>query len=169
MLYILVGTFIGTVIGIYFLTSFASDTLKIVFGIAVILFSLKMLLEKYFSIKKIKSQFGILFGGLGGITGGMFSTNGPPITLYLGHQIINKQTLRGTLVAIFLIDSVWRNGLYFFMGMFNSAMLNIVLFMIPVLIITTVIGSKIHLKLSEDFYRKLVAVILLISGILLVI
>ena len=169
LLFVLVGSLIGTVIGTYFLKTVASDTLKLFFAVFVILFSIKMMFEKYFSMKKIKSYFGTFFGVLGGIPGGMFSTNGPPITLYLGHQIKNKQLLRGTLIAIFLIDAIWRNGLYFFTGTFNYEMIKVALFMIPVLIVATIVGSKVHLKLSEYAYRKIIASILLVSGIVLLI
>lgn len=166
--FVLSGAILGTAIGTYFLKSFTSETLKIIFAIFVIIFALRMIFEKYFSFKKLKTYFGGIFGTLGGITGGMFSTSGPPIVLYLGNQIKNKQVLRGTLIIIFLIASIWRNGLYFFTGMFNNQTYKIALFMIPVLIVATILGSKIHLKLSESFYRKLIGIILVISGILLV-
>ena len=169
LLFVLIGALIGTAIGTYFLKAIAGDTLKLLFGIFVIIFSLKMLFEKYFFFNKIKTVFGIFFGMLGGMAGGMFSTNGPPIVLYLGHQVRNKQILRGTLITIFLVDSIWRNGLYFFTGIFDNSMYKVVLFMIPVLVVATIIGSKIHLKLSEEIYRKTVGTILLISGIILLI
>jgi len=126
-----------------------------------------MIFEEHIKFKKIKSYFGTLFGALGGITGGMFSTNGPPITLYLCNQIQSKQILRSTLITIFLIDSVWRNSLYAITGTFSLEMLKIVGIMIPILIIATIIGAKAHFKVSQNVYRKVVGIILLISGILL--
>ena len=168
LIFVLSGAIIGTVIGTYFLKFFTSETLKIIFAIFIIIFALKMIFEKYFSFKKLKSYFGGFFGIFGGITGGMFSASGPPIVLYLGNQIRNKQILRGTLIVIFLIASIWRNVLYFFNGMFNSQTYKIAIIMIPVLIIAAFLGSKIYIRLSEDFYRKLIGVILAASGVLLI-
>ncbi len=167
-IYVICGVFLGTAIGTYFLMSFASNILRMIFGLFVIVFSLKMIFEERFSFKKLKSYFGCLFGTIGGITSGMFSTNGPPIALYLGHQIRNKHILRGTMISIFLIDSIWRNSLYFVTGAFNSNVYEIALFMIPALLAATFLGSRIHLRLSEDAYRKIVGVILLIGGIILI-
>lgn len=168
LLFVFGGAVIGTAIGTYFLKSFTSETLKIIFAIVVIIFALRMIFEKYFSFKKIKSYFGVIFGTLGGITGGMFSTSGPPFVLYLGNQIKNKRVLRGTLISVLLSISIWRNGLYFFSGMFNSQIYKITALMIPVLIIAAILGSKVHLKISESFYRKLIGIILVLSGVLLI-
>ncbi|MBS1266802.1 MAG: hypothetical protein MAG795_00771 [Candidatus Woesearchaeota archaeon] len=166
-LHIIIGTSVGTLIGTFFLKRFATSTLKTIFGIVVILFSLNMLLDKYYF--KLKIYFGTIFGMVGGITGGMFSTNGPPIALYLGHKIKNKKILRGTLVSVFLVDEIWRNGVYFFTKTFTKTMMKTVVFMVPVLAIAMFVGSKVHLRISEEGYRMIVAGALIMSGILLLI
>ena len=169
LLLVFIGAFFGTIVGVYLLKSVANDTLKIIFGVLVILFALRMIFEKYLSFKKLKSYFATVFGAIGGLTGGMFSTHGPPIALYLGHQIKDKHILRGTLILVFLIISIWRNGLYLFTGMFNTEIYTISAFMIPIIIIASFFGSKVHLKISQEVYRKIVVGILLVSGILLVV
>lgn len=168
LFFILVGGFLGTILGVYLLKSLASDSLKLIFAILIILFSLRMIFKKYFSFKKLKSYFGFLFGGLGGITGGMFGTNGPPIVLYLGNQIRNKHILRGTLIVVLLISAIFRNGLYFFTNTFNNNIYIIVLFAIPILVISTILGSRVYQKINQELYQKIISIILLINGIILI-
>lgn len=166
--YVLVGAFFGVIIGLYFLRSVESATLRMVFGVFIIFFSLKILFQERLSTRKMRSQFGSLFGMLGGITGGMFSTNGPPIAFYLEHQIKKRQALRATLIAALLVATMWRNCLYLATGVFESDMIPVVVLTVPVLLVATFAGTHVHLKLSEAVYRKAVGTILLVSGVLLI-
>jgi len=167
LFHILQGAVVGTLIGVYFFHSFESGTLKFIFGLCVILFALKILLQDPLSQKRMKAYLGRVFGVLGGITGSMFSTSGPLFTFYLEHQIKEKQVLRATLITAFLVDAVWRNSFYLATGVFEGDMYRLVLVMVPVLLVATFAGSHVHLKLSESVYRKAVGTILLVSGVLL--
>jgi len=128
-----------------------------------------MFFENHISFRKLKSAFGIIFGFLGGITGGLLSIDGSILTIFFSNQIKDKQILRSTLIAIFIPVGIWRNALFYFTNVFNTEILKISLFMIPVVIIATIIGSRIYLKLNQELYRRIVAGILLLSGMLLLI
>lgn len=164
LIFIIIGSFIGAQI----LANYSSVLLKKIFGIIIILFSLKMLLiaDKKI-IKKIKKYWGAIAGFIGGILGGMFDTNGPPIVIYLGHKL-KKQTFRATITAIFFIDVIWRNILYIWNGVATLESFKFALLLLPALIIGIFAGSKIHIKINEVLFKKAVAIILLITGILLI-
>lgn len=164
LIFVIIGSFIGARI----LLSFDSILLKKILGILIILFSLRMLLvaEKK-TIKKIKKFWGAVAGLIGGISGGMFDVNGPPIVIYFGHKL-KKENFRATITAIFFIDAIWRNILYITNGITTLDSFKFALFILPALIIGILFGSKIHIKVNEILFKRIIAVILLIAGILLI-
>ena len=164
LMFVMVGSFIGAQI----LANYDSILLKRIFAIFVILFSLRMLLTSERKIiRKIKKFWGAIAGFIGGILGGMFDTNGPPIVIYFGHKL-DKEKFRATITAIFFVDVIWRNILYVSNGVTSLDTLKFALFLLPALIIGIFLGSKIHLKINEVLFRRIVAVILLITGIVLI-
>lgn len=168
LLLVLIFMIIGSFIGVKILANYNSTLLKRLFGILVILFSLEMIYDlKNKIVKKVKRFWGAIAGFIAGILGGMFDTNGPPIAIYFGHQL-KKETFRATITAIFFLDSIFRNALYINAGITTLEVLKFALFLLPALIIGLILGSKIHLKVDEILFRKIVAFIILIAGILLV-
>ena len=164
LIFVMIGSFIGTQI----LVNYDSLLLKKIFGIVVILFSIRMLsIADKKVLKKIKKVWGVIAGFIAGILGGMFDTNGPPLVIYFGYKL-KKETFRATLIAIFFVDVVWRNILYVSSGVTSLETLKFALFLLPALIIGIFLGSKIHLKINEVLFKRIVAVILLITGIVLI-
>ncbi len=166
---ILAGLLLGTLLGIFFLRSFENQTLRIIFGVVVILFALKILFLASPGKGKLKPSVGVAAGFAGGVTGGMFSTSGPPMVAYLEHQLSDKTTLRATLITAFLVGSTWQNSLYAVVGILDREILIVALFMIPVLLVSSYLGTRFHPKINENFYRKAVGAILMVSGILLLV
>jgi len=112
-LLLLSGLLIGTAIGTYFLISFGNEALKRVFGVVVILFALKILvLDNEETKRQISKIWAPVSGLAGGCTGAMFGLNGPPLVLYLTHQLRDKQIFRATLYGIFFVDACYRLILY---------------------------------------------------------
>jgi len=167
-IFVLIFVIIGSFIGAQILANFDSIFLKKIFGIVIILFALRMLLIAYKKvIKKIKRFWGAIAGFIGGISGGIFDINGPPIVIYMGHKL-KKESFRATITAIFFVDVIWRNILYVLNGVASFESFKFALFLLPALIIGILIGSKIHIKINEVLFRRVVAVVLFITGILLV-
>lgn len=166
---LLSGLVIGTGIGTYFLVSFGNEVLKKVFGILVILFALKILIEKS---EETKRQIGRIWapvsGFVGGCVGGMFGLNGPPMVLYLAHQIRDKKIFRATLYGVFFVDACYRLVLYSFSKLITIEIIKFALYITPFLLIGLFMGSKLHAKINENIFKKIIALILIITGIFLV-
>ena len=164
-LLILSGLVIGTAIGTYFLVSFGNEALKRVFGVAVILFALKILILDKENIKRQISKIWAPVSGLaGGCTGAMFGLNGPPLVLYLTHRLKDKQIFRATLYGIFFIDACYRLILYSFNKLVTIEVIKFALYLAPFLLIGLLLGSKLHAKINENIFKKIIALILIITG-----
>jgi uncharacterized membrane protein YfcA len=166
---LLLGLIIGTGIGTYFLVSFGNVVLKRVFGGLIILFALRMLIWNNESARKqVNRIWAPISGFLGGCAGGMFGLNGSPIILYLTHQLKDKQVFRATLYAVFFIDSCYRLILYSFSRLITVEIIKFALYLTPFLLIGIFLGSKLHTKVEGNIFRKIVALVLLVAGILLI-
>lgn len=167
-LLLLSGLVIGTAIGTYFLVSFANEDLKRVFGVVVILFALRMLIWDNENIKKRISKIWAPLSGLaGGCTGAMFGLNGPPLVLYLTHQLKDKQIFRATLYGIFFVDACYRLILYSFNKLITIEVIKFALYLSPFLLVGVLLGSKLHAKINENLFKKIIALILMVTGVFL--
>lgn len=169
-LLVLAGLFIGTAAGTHFLLSFGSGALKRIFGVLVIMFALKMLI---WDNRETKRRLGEIWapvaGVVGGLTGAMFGLNGPPMVLYLTRQLEDKQVFRATLYGLFLVDACYRLVLYSWGGLINWEVVQFAMYLTPFLLAGLVVGSKLHARISQDIFKRIVALILLVTGTFLII
>jgi uncharacterized membrane protein YfcA len=169
-LLILSGLAVGTAVGTYLLVSFGNEALRNVFGVLVVLFALKILI---WDDEKAKDRLGRMWGpvaGLaGGCTGAMFGLNGPPLVVYLVHRLRDKRVFRATLYAIFFVDACYRLILYSLGGLINTRVITFALYLTPFLLVGIMLGSKLHVRVRQDLFRRVVALVLVAAGALLII
>ena len=163
---LVIGALFGVMLGTYFLVTHESMLLKKIFGITVILFALNMLFPKI-KLQAVNRWFGVIAGFISGVLGAMFKTSGPPAVIYLNHQIKKKLYFRSTILAYFLISNLWTLLLFVYSDLITAPVLHLSLILIPVMIIGLIIGSKIHIDVSETLFKKMISIILIVSGILL--
>lgn len=158
-----VGTFVGTRL----LSQIENNILTATLGVIIILISVFIFL-KPIPTRKYPKWLGYIVGFIAGVSGGVFGINGPPIVIYLSAHIKSKREQRATLLAIFTLDALWRSTLFLQNGSFDKNILSWFLVLLPVIIITTLIGQQVHLKIERTTYKKLVGSILLVAGILVI-
>ena len=167
---LIIGTIIGSLLGTYILYSLANIFLKRALGVAIILFALNLLMGKISNhIKPLSSGWGVLAGTIGGVLGGLFGTSGPPFVVYLTYKLKKKNVLRASLIGLFAIDYSWRVGVFAATGLLTIQILKFALLLTPALILGTILGHKVHFKISEVQFRQIVAAILTVSGIFLIV
>jgi uncharacterized membrane protein YfcA len=168
---------IGTAIGTWALLSFGHDILKRVLGILVSGWALFMLLrgegtaapETAVQYARQMTYAAPLSGLLGGALGAMFSVNGPPIIIYLSYILEDKQVFRATLYGIFFADACYKMVLFSVNGLLNSEVFRFALLMAPFLIAGTAAGSWLQEYINQQAFKKVVALILVVTGVILLI
>jgi uncharacterized membrane protein YfcA len=169
LLLILSGLAVGTAAGTYFLVTFGSGSLKRVFGVVVILFALKILIWDREEVRKYVGKIWAPVSGIvGGCTGAMFGLNGPPMVLYLTHRPIDKQVFRATLYGLFFVDACYRCVWFSFNKLITLEVIKFALYLTPFLLVGLVLGSKLNTQIREGVFRKIIASILVVTGIFLV-
>jgi len=113
--------------------------------------------------------FSPIVGIISGVLSGLFGTGGPPLILYYQLSGITKSSFRGNLMTIFLITAIARIPSYTAAGFFTCIRLNSALLLLPAAFLGIWLGNRIHIRLTEDKFRRMVSILLVIIGISLLI
>ncbi len=105
-------------------------------------------------------------GTVAGLLGGMFGTSGPPVILYYQLSGAAKASFRGNLMAIFMVVTLVRAPSYAVAGLITPDRLRSALAILPAALLGAWLGQRIHLRLSEDAFRRLVSAALAVIGLL---
>lgn len=169
LLMMIAGAAVGVPLGTYILASFGSALLKHLFGLFLIVYALKTLFERKGEHREIKNYVGLIAGFLGGCLGGMFGTGGPPVVIYLKKKIEDKRAFRATLILYFLAANSWQCATLCYARLINGDVIRFVLYLLPAFVIGNLIGAVLHIKINQVLFNRVVALVLLISGIFLMI
>ena len=130
-------------------------------GIVLVLYSLYALGRP--AVKPIKAGVGFLNGILGGMTG----LAGILVTIWCGLRRWNKDEQRAVFqpvgVAIFAMSALWLGA----GGVVSAATVRLFVIGLPVLLVGTWVGLKLYGSLDETGFRKIVLILLLVSGVAL--
>jgi uncharacterized membrane protein YfcA len=159
-------------VGSQLLVRVDSKLLARVFGVVIVLFAARMLLALRGDRTRQRAWpdwSGYLAGAVSGFMGGAFGTSGPPILIYLENQVETRYALRATLLAYFFVVDGVRLATYFAVGVVRWQALLIGTLAIPAGIAGGYLGTHVHGKMNERTFRVVIAVMLLVTGLLLVV
>jgi uncharacterized membrane protein YfcA len=174
LLLLLCGLLVGTALGTWVLLSFGHEILKRIMGVLVTGWASYTLLRRERPTApaphgRAASYLAPLSGFLGGALGAMFSVNGPPIIIYLAHVLEDKQAFRSTLYGIFFADACYKAVLFTANGLLTGRVLRFALVMAPFLLAGTFAGSWLQKSIDQASFHKIVALILVVTGVVLLI
>lgn len=166
----IIGVALGSVVGVYGLTTVETPLLKRLFGVAIIGYALYLVLNRRpVTYQPTNVGWGFVAGLGGGIIGGTVGTSGPPYVMYLSYRLRDKRVLHATLTALFGVDGLWRIGLFTASGLLTTESWLRVLAVLPALVLGTWLGHRAHLNISQARFMQLVAAVLGIAGLLLIV
>lgn len=159
---------LGSIPGALLLKNVDVKSIKIVFGVVVILLALEMFLREK-STKKYKESRLVLaiIGIVSGVLCGLFGV-GALLAAYIGRTTDNSKEFKGNISAVFIVDNTFRIILYSVLGVITFDGIKQALFLLPVALIGLFLGIKSASILDEKIAKHLVIVLLIISGIILI-
>jgi len=167
---VLAGLFIGNLTGAFVLAWVDNAILKQALVVVVFLFAGYLSwTAKTPAPWRIHARWGVLFGMCGGVFGGSLGMGGPLVVLYFSQQFARKETLRATLIGTFLFASCWTAPVHAYNGLYTRESLWVGLCLVPAFLCGTAAGHWAHLRTSEVLFRRIIAGILFLSGVLLVV
>ena len=159
---------LGSIPGALLLKNVDVKSIKIVFGVVVILLALEMFLREK-STKKYKESRLVLaiIGIVSGVLCGLFGV-GALLAAYIGRTTENSKEFKGNISAVFIVDNTFRIILYSVLGVITFDGIKQALILLPVALIGLFLGIKSASILDEKLAKGLVIVLLIISGIILI-
>jgi uncharacterized membrane protein YfcA len=107
------------------------------------------------------------YGVLGGLVGTLFGTGGPFYVIYLSMRGLDKRALRSSFAVWFLVDGSLRLSGYTFFGFLGRDTLGAVLAALPFAGLGLLVGGHVHTSLSQDTFKRVISVLLVVSGVAL--
>lgn len=153
---------IGVVIGVLMFSNLSSQILKLILGVLLIILGIKITFFEKIKIPKIIKGKLLLVGG---ISQGMFGMGGPFIVNALRSDFKSKSHLRTTMAVFFVFFNIIRFTQLGISGHLDWDLLGQIWWTIIPVFMCIKLGHKVHLKISEESFKKLIAIITVLSGI----
>lgn len=108
-------------------------------------------------------------GLVSGVLTGLFGTGGPPLIIWYHLAAGSKAAFRGNLMTIFLLMTFVRVPSYVASGLVTPPRLWSTLLVMPAVFLGAWLGHRLHIKISEVVFRRLVSGLLFVLGLVQVI
>ncbi len=163
---LIIASFFGVPIGIYFLKNGNEAVTKIILGVVIISVAIYNLFIKKENTKvKLHPNLVYLFGFIAGILGGAFNTGGPPVAIFGTLSGWSQTQFVSTLQGYFLPNDIFILIGQYVSGLLNKEVFHYYFLSLPFLFIALIIGSKLRTKIPAQKFNKYIFVLLLIIGI----
>ncbi len=159
---------IGSVPGVLFLKNIDTGMIKILFGIVIVVIALEMLLRELRpgKVKQSKAVLTII-GLLSGVLCGLYGI-GALLGAYVNRVTDDSRAFKANICVVFFVENTFRIILYSIWGIITLDILKQVAILIPFVFIGLVLGMWSGKILNEKVVKKIVIVMLMISGAALI-
>lgn len=158
----------GSIPGAFFLKNADSGRLKVLFGIVLIFTGLEMLAREYEKTRMRESKILLTAIGLiAGVLSGLFGV-GALLAAYVSRVTENSSQFKANFCAVFIIENIFRLIVYGTLGIISLSTLKQSLALMPFMLLGLFAGMKSSQILDEKIVKKLVIILLIISGIVMI-
>ena len=148
------------------LSSIDGRIVKIIFGTAIILIALDMLRGQG-KPRKEKKWMTALVGVAAGVLSGLFGV-GALLAAYVSRITETNGAFKANISVVFLAENVFRFALYAALGILNQAALVTAVKLMPFMLVSLFAGIAVSKKIDDRRIRKLVLLLLVVSGAMLI-
>lgn len=172
LLRLLPFTALGVAAGLYLFVALSAETLRDLLGGFVIVYALFSLRETGFGrfeqwlAPAVLAPVGFVAGLVATLFGGM---SGPVYAVYLRMRRLDKRAFRVTIATILFVLAVMRIVGYVGVGVFDRAVLTAFAAAVPAMLPGMWLGNRLHARVSERGFTRVVAALLVVSGAALIV
>lgn len=158
----------GSIPGVLFLKNAESGLVKIIFGFVVIYIGLDSLLrEREYKGRPSKIKL-YLIGILSGIICGIYGV-GALLSAYVSRNTKDSHAFKGNICFVFFVENAFRAVIYMCLGIITFETIKKSIMLIPAMLIGLYAGMASSNFLNEKVVKKIVLVMLIVSGVALII
>lgn len=164
--YLLVGTVLGTPLGVWILVTVSTSTLNRIIG-AVLVVVVLLEWAGVYPERLTGRRWSIGAGLFAGMMGGAVGMPGPPVVLYSTTQGWSPRTIKANLQVFFFVNQVVILAGYWWAGLLNREVWRLsASFALPAAA-GTALGILLFTRVDHVRFRQVVFAVLLVSGIIL--
>jgi uncharacterized protein len=108
--------------------------------------------------------WGLFWGAVAGFTSFVSHAGGPPASMYLLANPLDKTRYQATTVAVFWWINLIKFAPYLALGMFTAQSLSANLVLAPVAVAGVILGARAHALVPQDWFFRITYVLLLVTG-----
>lgn len=160
---------IGSIPGVLFLKNADTGVIKIIFGFVIIFIGIEMFLREIHTkkVKQSKLVLGII-GVFSGLLCGLYGV-GALLGAYVNRVTDDSHSFKANICVVFFVENTFRIILYAAWGIITFDIFKQAVVLIPVMLIGLALGMFSSKVLNEKIVRKIVIIMLIISGMALII
>ncbi len=159
---------LGSLPGAFLLKNVNAGAIKVFFGVVIILLGIEMALREANRLQFKESRLVLaLIGIVSGVLCGLFGV-GALLAAYVGRVTDNGDSFKANISAVFFADNTFRLILYSALGIFTLSEIRQALILIPFMLLGLFAGMKSSKFLDERIARRLVILLLIISGVIMI-
>ncbi len=162
---LLPGSVIGITLAALLMGKLTEDHIRIMIGIIAVSFSLNHWLRLSARSSRPGKASGYFWGGVAGFTSTQLHAGGPPLSVYMLPQRLEKKTLIGTMVMFFFFINYVKLIPYSYLDLFTMRNLTTSLILMPIAPLGVRLGYWLLDKLSEQLVYKILYLSLFILGL----
>jgi uncharacterized membrane protein YfcA len=156
---------VGIVIASLFMGHLSPATIRLMIGIIAVVFCLNYWFRgSSKSNKKGGRLSGYLWGTLAGFTSTQIHAGGPPVTIYLLPQNLDKVVLMGTMAVFFTVVNYLKLIPYTILGALDAANLTTSLVLMPLAPVGVKLGYVVLHRAPQKHIYQFLYVALFLSG-----
>lgn len=160
---------LGSIPGILFLKNADTGMIKFIFGFVIILIGIEMLLREIQTKKYRQSKILLgIIGVLSGILCGLYGI-GALLGAYVNRVTDDSSSFKANICVVFLVENTMRIVLYAFWGIITFDIVKQAVVLVPAMLVGLFLGMKSSKILDEKIVKRIVLVMLIVSGAALVI
>ena len=159
---------LGSLPGVFLLKNVDTSVIKVIFGAIIIFIGIEMLLRE-FQIGKVKESKLLLaiIGVLSGILCGLYGV-GALLGAYISRVTKGSNEFKANICVVFFAENTFRIVLYVLWGIITFDILKQAVILIPIMLAGLFLGMLSGKFLDEKIVKRLVIVMLVVSGFALI-
>ena len=160
---------LGSIPGTFFLKTADTGLIKVIFGFVIIWIGLEMLFREV-QTKKVKQSKVVLsiIGIFAGVLCSLYGI-GALLSAYVSRVTENSHAFKANMCVVFLVENTFRLSLYSLWGIITLEVLKQAFILMPLMLVGLGLGMLSSKALDEKIIKKIVIVMLMVSGVALVI
>lgn len=156
---------LGNIPGIFLLKNADVQIIKLLFGFVIIGIGIEMLLQNN---KKTSPLILTCIGLLSGFLCGLYGI-GALLAAYVSKITNDTQSFKGNICFVFTLENTFRILIYSYLGILTIHSIYQALSLIPFMLIGLFLGIKCSQYINEQTTKRIVIIMLMISGLALII